>query len=134
LTELPAFTVEPGDWAVARLGPRDAVPPWAASADFSSVTRTADELSIVCPAGAVPESVRCERGWAMLKLAGPFPFEAVGVLSSVLAPLAAARISVFAVSTFDTDYVLMKRGDLGSALGVLEKARGPHRDRKEMRA
>lgn len=125
MTEIPSWTVEPGTWAVARLEPGAAVPEWAAGELFS-ITRARDELSIVCPDSAVPAGERAERGWAMLKLAGPFPFTAIGVLSSFLEPLARAKISVFAVSTFDTDYVLVKESALGAALDALEAARtGP---------
>ena len=123
MTEIPGWTVEEGSWAVARLPPDAPFPVWANDAVFASVTRTRDELSIVCPESAVPAGVRAEAGWAMLKLSGPFPFDAVGVLSSFLAPLAAAGISVFAVSTFDTDYVLVKGSDLGRTRETLEAAR-----------
>jgi hypothetical protein len=126
LTETPRVTVEPGSWAVARLAPGSPVPRWASSDVFSSITRTGEELSIVCPESAVPEGVRVERGWTMLKLAGPFPFTATGVLESVLAPLAVAKISVFAVSTFDTDYVLVPKSALSLAIDAIEAARiGP---------
>ena len=123
MTEIPRFTVEEGRWAVARLGPEAGVPEWAESEVFCSVTRTRDELSVVCPERAVPGGVRSEGGWALVRLEGPFPFTAVGVLSSVLAPLARARVSIVAVSTFDTDYVLVKEEDLGRAVEALERAR-----------
>jgi hypothetical protein len=123
LTELPQFWVEEGQWAIARLPPDAPIPEWAQSAVFSCLTRTRDELSIVCPESAVPEGVRREGGWAMLKLAGPFPFTEVGILSAFLAPLAAAAVSIFAISTFDTDYVLVRRTDLGRAVEALESAR-----------
>ena len=122
MTEIPGWTVEEGSWAVARLGPSDPLPEWARAGAFSSITRTRDELSIVCAESSVPEGVRAERGWAMVKLAGPFPFDAIGVLQAFLSPLARAGISVFAVSTFDTDYVLMKRTDLERAIDVLATA------------
>ena len=115
--------VEEGRWAVARLGPEAGVPEWAASEVFCSVTRTRDELSVVCPEPAVPGGVRSEGGWALVRLEGPFPFTAVGVLDSVLAPLARAGVSIVAVSTFDTDYVLVKVVDLGRAVEALERAR-----------
>jgi hypothetical protein len=124
LTEIPRFTVEAGRWAVARLGPEAAVPEWAARRVFSSVTRTRDELSVVCPEEAVPGGVRSEGGWALVRLEGPFPFTAVGILSSILAPLARAGISILAVSTFDTDYVLVPQADLERAVEALESARG----------
>jgi hypothetical protein len=123
LTDVPAFSVEEGSWAVARLELDAKVPEWASEGSFVSVTRTGDELSIVCAESAVPEGVRAERGWAMLKLAGPFPFDAIGILEAALAPLSRAGIPVFAVSTFDTDYVFVKRIDLARATAALDEGR-----------
>lgn len=86
------------------------------------VTRTADELSVVCEESRVPAAVRVEKDWVALKLEGPFPFSMTGVLASFLQPLAAANIPIFAVSTFDTDYVLMKREKLEEAIKALGTA------------
>ena len=122
MAEVPRFTIEEGTWAIVRLAPEDPVPAWAESAVFASVTRTRDELSVVCPESAVPEGVRAERGWALLKLQGPFPFTAVGILASLAAPLARAGVPIFVISTFDTDYLLCSRGDLGRAVEALERA------------
>ena len=88
------------------------------------MTRSADELSIVCEdriceEHRVPEGVRVERGWVALKLEGPFPFSMTGVLASFLQPLAEKKIPIFAVSTFDTDYVLVKHKDLERAKKAL---------------
>ena len=105
--------------SVCRLEPETAIPDWATTGVFFSVTRTADELSVVCPEGSVPGEVRGEGGWRVLKLEGPFEFSEVGVLSSVTAPLAEAGMGVFAVSTFDTDYLLVKGDHLGSAVAAL---------------
>ena len=74
---------------------------------------------MVCPEGSVPEDVRCEGGWRVLKLEGPFGFSEVGVLVSVAGPLAGAGVSVFAVSTYDTDYVLVKEEQLRPAVAAL---------------
>jgi hypothetical protein len=90
---------------------------------FLSITRTEDELSVVCPEEAVPEDARSEDGWRVLRLEGPFEFSEVGVLSSVVGPLAEADVSVFAVSTYDTDYVLVKAKQLEAAVSAL-RARG----------
>ena len=84
-----------------------------------SLTRTADELSVVCPQSAVPAGVQAERDWRCLRVAGALPFSAVGILSSLVTPLAAAGISVFALSTFDTDYLLVKEKDLEKAAAAL---------------
>lgn len=135
MTEIPRYTVEAGSWAVARLAPLDPVPEWAASpSTFSSITRTPEELSIICPESAVPASVTAERGWAMIKLAGPFAFTEIGILASVLRPLAHAGVSVVAVSTFDTDYILVKRGELGRAMDALETVREERLRRREDRS
>lgn len=116
------FAVLPGLYAVVRLAPDAEIPAGTLGPPFSSVTRTPTELSVVCPEEAVPEGARIERGWALIGLLGPFPFEMVGVLSSVLAPLAAAGVSIFALSTFDTDHVLVKRERLETAIAALVAA------------
>ena len=119
---MPRLTLQlvAGEFAVCRLAPTEPVPAWAGSTVFSSITRTADELSIICPAAQVPAGARSEVGWSLLKLAGPFEFGAVGILASVTDPLARAGISLLAVGTFDTDYVLIKAERLDAAIGVLE--------------
>ena len=112
--------VLPGSFAICRLAPSVPVPAWAESGDFFSVTRSADELSIVCQEEGVPEGTQCDKGWRCLRVAGTFEFSVVGILASLVAPLAEAGISVFTISTFDTDYLLVK--DLELATGVLESA------------
>jgi hypothetical protein len=117
------FAIVSGEWAVARLAPDAPLPAWAqAPAEFLSVTRTPAELSIAAPAAQVPTGVRAERGWALLRLEGPFAFDQTGVLASVAAPLADAGISLFALSTFDTDYLLVKAVQLPAALAALRAA------------
>jgi len=115
----------PGEFAVCRLPPAGPVPAWAGSAVFSSVTRTADELSVLCPAAQVPADVKHEAGWRLLKLEGPFAFTETGILASVLAPLAAARIGILAVATHDTDYVLIKAARINEAVRALAAAGHP---------
>jgi hypothetical protein len=112
----------PGEFAVCRLPAAAPVPAWAGSAVFSSVTRTADELSIMCPAAQVPAGVKHEAGWRLLKFAGPFAFTETGILAAVLAPLAAARISILATATFDTDYLFVPASQLDEARHALEAA------------
>ena len=107
--------------------PRDAlVPGWALGDEFSSVTRTSEELSIVCNESDIPagigKDIRIETGWIALQLEGPFPFSMTGVLASFLDPLAAAHVPLFAVSTFHTDYILIKRDHLDAALRALGDA------------
>ena len=86
------------------------------------MTRTSDELSVVVDQMRVPAGVQCQVGFRMLKLKGPFDFSQVGVLAAVLSPLAEAGVSIFAVSTYDTDYVLLKQADLERALAALREA------------
>lgn len=116
------FTLLDGLYAVARLGADDDVPPWAHRGAFSSVTRTPHELSIVCDEGSAPDDVTVERGWRCLGIEGPIPFETVGVAASFTRALAARGISVFVVSTFDSDYVLVKAARVDEALGALREA------------
>lgn len=87
-----------------------------------SVTRTPDELSVVIAESAVPPEVRAEREWRALKVAGLLDFGLVGVLASLTAPLASAGVSVFVLSTFDTDYLLVRDPDLPRAVAVLRDA------------
>jgi hypothetical protein len=108
--------------AVCQLAADSPVPSWAQAGGFFSVTRSSDDLSIVCEDHRVPEGIRVERGWVALKLEGPFPFSMTGVLASFLQPLAEAQIPIFAISTFDTDYVLVKREDLERAKKTLAAA------------
>jgi hypothetical protein len=122
------FSVVPGTYAICRLPVAADVPPWAASTGgFTSVTRTADELSIVCeerrlPAGLDEAGVQVERGWVLLKLHGPFSLDAIGIFASVANPLAKAGISLLAIGTFDTDYLLVKRAHTKHAVATLTRA------------
>lgn len=107
---------------MARLSSGALLPEWATQGDFWTVSRTPDELSVLCAAAQVPPEVQAQRGWAALKLHGPFAFALTGILASVLDPLAQAGIGIFAVSTFDTDYVLLPGEQLGAAQQALQQA------------
>lgn len=108
--------------AVCRLEPDVPEPEWAAGGSFSSVTRTADECSVVCAETVVPDTVQAETGWRMLKVVGPLEFHLTGILAALAGPLAAARIPIFVLSTFETDYLLVKSDTLEHALQVLQAA------------
>ena len=116
------FSHVQGSFAICRLAAGTAVPNWALQGEFFSLTSTAQEVSIVCTETQVPQGVGHESEWACLKLEGPFPFSETGVLSSFIEPLAEHAIPIFAVSTFDTDYVLVKRSWVGKAVAVLREA------------
>jgi uncharacterized protein len=111
-----------GNYAIYRLVPDSSIPDWALDATgFSSITRTSDELSIVCQTQNLElEGVKQDSGWACLKLIGPFAFDLTGILSSILNPLRDAEIGIFAISTFDTDYVLVKLENLERAIVTLK--------------
>ena len=108
--------------AICRLGPGDAPPPWATGGHWWSMTRTGDELSVVCSEATVPEDVAASRGWRLLRFEGPLPLDQTGILASVTGPLAAARVSLFAVATYDTDYVLVPGAQRHAAIAALEAA------------
>jgi uncharacterized protein len=102
-----------GRMAVCRLAPTGDLPVWALGAGgFSSVTRTADEWSVVCPEDVVPSGVQCEKGWRIFQVAGPLDFSLTGILASIAGPLADAGVSLFALSTYDTDYLMVKAQNL----------------------
>jgi hypothetical protein len=112
-----------GELAILRLPPDATIPSWLSfSAEpLVSVTRTAHELSIICPAGEVPASLPCESGWRAFTVEGKLEFSAVGVLSAILNPLAEAGISILSISTFDTDYILVRVAMLEAARAALRE-------------
>ena len=112
----------PGAYTIVRLDPEATVPEWATKGVFSSVTRTADELSIVCPAEKVPANLSSECHWICFKLEGPFPFSQTGVLLSFIEPLSSNGVPIFAISTYDTDYVLVREEFMGEAQQALGTA------------
>ena len=110
--------------AVCRLSATAPIPPWislAASTQFLSITRTADELSIVCSQEVVPSSIQAERDWLCIKVQGPLDFELTGILATLATTLAKAQISIFAISTYDTDYLLVKETHHAQAIAVLKE-------------
>ena len=110
-----------GRFAICRLKADDTAE-WARGGGFWSVTHTADELSAVCEEARVPAGVRCDRGWACLQVRGPLDLASVGVIASLGRTLADAGVSVFAISTFDTDYLLCKQESLDRAVSALRAA------------
>jgi hypothetical protein len=117
--------VRPGRYVVCRLDASAESPAEVRGSAFASVTRTADELSIVCEERLAPYGSRCEPGWRCLALEGPIPFTATGVLAALLGPLAEAHVGIFSISTFDTDYLLVKDDQLEAAIAAL-RASGHH--------
>ena len=110
-------------FALVRLAPTDAVPAWVGGRDLIAVVRTRDELSIVCRADAVPHDVaECERGFRGLAVVGTLEFGVTNVIAGLTAPLAAAGIAIFNISTFDTDYILLREDALEAAKSALGAA------------
>jgi len=116
------FRQLPGLYVIMRLAPEAPVPAWAAKGGFSSVTRTSDELSIVCPVENIPNDIDPGPRWICLKLEGPFAFSQTGILLSFIEPLSNNGIPIFAISTYDTDYVLIQEKFLGVAQQAVQKA------------
>ena len=118
------LSVRDGELAVVRLDGGTPAPDWArpGAAGIVSVTRTAAETSVVCDAASVPEGVRVSPGWRALVVAGALDHSLTGILASLAVPLAAAGVPIFALSTFDTDYVLVPAGRLGDATEALRAA------------
>lgn len=121
----------PGGYAVARLEPGAEVPPWAHAGAFTCFSRSHDELSIVCEEARVPPEVRAQRGFLCLRVDGPLDFAEVGVLASLADPLAERGISIFAVSTYDTDYLFLPAQRQEAALQALTEAGHTVRGGKE---
>jgi hypothetical protein len=111
-----------GPYAIVRLAADAAVPEWATKGEFTSITRTADELSVVCLSENLPADLRSPLRWSCFKLEGPFPFSVTGVLLAFIEPLSANGVPIFAISTFDTDYVLVQEEFAGRACELLLQA------------
>ena len=116
------LSVLPSRLAVCRLTAGTRPPEWALAGSFLSVSMTSEETSIVCEEGRVTDGVQADTGWRAFKVAGPLDFSLTGILLAIAAPLAEAGVGVFAVSTYDTDYVLVKHGSLDAAVSALRSA------------
>jgi hypothetical protein len=107
--------------AVCRLAPDSPLPPWAKQdRPFTSITRANDELSIIIDERAVPAGTKCERGWRLLKVEGPFEFSLTGIVAAIGDPLRDAEVSIMWVSTFDTDHLLVKNENLERCIKALQ--------------
>lgn len=111
----------PGLLAVCKLDHNAALPDWVDEEDFTALVRTSEELTVVCPQANVPAFVTAEVGWVALKVHGPLEFDMVGVLAELSTTLAKAGVSIFAISTYNTDYILLKESRLDIACSALEE-------------
>jgi len=112
----------PGPYAIVKLAADAPVPDWATKGEFTSISRSADELSIVCPADNLPADVHSQHHWICFKLEGPFAFSLTGILLSFIEPLSKSGVPIFAISTFETDYVLVQEEFAGVTQQVLRDA------------
>jgi uncharacterized protein len=112
----------PETFTICRLAPDAGVPEWAMRGQLFSITRTSEELSVIAERVFVPENLRTEVSWRVVKVHGPFDLSEVGVLADLVAPLAGAGVSVFTISTFDTDYLLVQCTQLREAIDALRNA------------
>lgn len=111
-----------GSFAICRLASDAPLPQLAPTSVFASITRSGDELSLVCPTDQAPANAKAEGPWTCFQLEGPFPFAQTGVLASFIDPLAEHGVPIFAISTFDTDYVLVKAEHAAKARHALQVA------------
>ena len=114
--------VQPEELAICRLAPDEPWPTRVLSANFYSISRTAEELSVVLPEHLVKPDWKAERGWSYVRVAGVLDFNLTGILARLTIPLAQAGISVFAISTFDTDYLLVRSSHLEQACRAWQEA------------
>jgi len=110
-------------YGVCRLDKIELIPKWVQNSEIFSITRTSDELSIVCIEDSIPNDIKCEKDWRILKIEGPLDFSLIGILASISTILAQKGISIFAISTYDTDYILVKNKDIDNAVESLIKER-----------
>ena len=106
-------------YGVCRLDVWEGIPEWADKGEFYSITKTSDELSIVCRESNIPNNIKREGDWRILKVEGPLDFSLIGILSSISTLLAKEKISVFVISTYDTDYILIKEKEISKAVNLL---------------
>jgi hypothetical protein len=116
------FSPLPNSYAICKFAANLPIPHWANFGAFSSITRTSEELSIIVEANLVPHDLLPKKIWRVLKVHGPFDLNEVGVLASFVAPLTQAGLSVFTISTFDTDYLLIQSAEFEHALDALREA------------
>ena len=117
-----ALKILPGRMAVCRFEPTAPLPDWIDESGFHSVTRTQEELTVVCSEAQVDPGTTCERGWRCFKVQGPLDFSEIGIMFSLTRPLAANGVSIFVISTFNTDYFLVKEKELSKSIDALTAA------------
>lgn len=115
------FKVYKSNYVIYKLNANESIPEWIDTSEFCSITNTEDELSIVCRDKGIETDITCEKDFRLLKIDGVLDFSEIGVLSGITTILANAQISVFAVSTYNTDYILVKDKDLHKTINLLKE-------------
>ena len=114
------LSILPESLGICHLDEKSPVPAWAiGNISFSSITKTKDELSIVCPQDKIPAGVLAEKNWRAFKIGGPLDLSLTGIVASLSAPLAKAKISIFYISTYQTDYLLVEDKNFKKAKKIL---------------
>lgn len=121
MTILLTLTVSLERLAICRFTPDTLIPIWATASPFFAITRTTEELSVVCSSALIPDEISCQSDWCSLRIVGTLDFSWTGILVAVAEPLAANGISIFAISTYDTDYILVQSDQLSTAIQVLQQ-------------
>ncbi len=116
------LTILPEKIAVCKFQSNSEIPAWALNSTFYSITKTKEELSIVCLEDQLEGDEQVERGWKAIKVEGPLDFSLIGILANLSSILASGKISIFVISTFDTDYILVKEDQLEKAQQLLSKS------------
>ncbi|MEF9933979.1 MAG: ACT domain-containing protein [Clostridium sp.] len=113
-------------YSICKINPNKEIPPWSVKGDFYSISRSEEELSIVCAQSLIPtnniDEIICDKNWSLLKIEGILDFSLVGILSKISTILATNKISIFAISTYNTDYILVKSSQIDTAIGCLENS------------
>lgn len=117
-----SYSLVQGTFAICRLDKNHPLPHWAVGGEFWSVSRTPDEISVVCPQGSVPPGVDRDSGWRCLKVDSPFEFDLSGMVSDMAAPLAREGMDLFVVATQDSDYLMVREQDLKKAIDELARS------------
>lgn len=109
-------------FGICRLKANEKLPEWVISSSIFSITRTKEELSVICPVNVIPENIECEINWNCFKVKGPLDFDQIGILSKISNTLYENEISIFVMSTYDTDYIFVKQKNCKAAFYALETA------------
>ncbi|MDA8337420.1 MAG: ACT domain-containing protein [Peptococcaceae bacterium] len=121
LTDKLILLVLPGQFAVCRMDSGREIPGWATDNSFFSVTRTPGELSVICPQDKVPSGIECEMSFRIIRVSGPLSLSLIGLIASISRVIANVGVSLLSISTYETDYILVKDKDLESALAALSR-------------